>query len=292
MLAEDLEIVVRGSRLHAQRWGARAAPLVVGFPGLKGTAERFAFIGEQLGGDELQIVALDPRGRGKSDKTTPGSYGWENHARDALAVADAFDFEQFTMIGHSMGGSVAMKVAELDASRLCRVVLIDIAGSVDRGVGAVIAGEIDDLRATYDSVEQYLAHVRAAGLIEQWDEYWDRVHRAEVTEVDGRFRRLTSPEAVEEDRAYTWTQHPYDRWKYLTMPTLLMRATQEMRPGSGFVVPVADRDRFMRDVPHATLVEIDANHLTIKRHADTANAIHSFLTTPSLRRRAGDRGYP
>jgi pimeloyl-ACP methyl ester carboxylesterase len=280
VLAEDFEIVVRGWRLHAQRWGSRAAPLVVGFPGLKGTAERFAFIGEQIGGDELQLVAVDPRGRGKSEKTAPGSYGWENHARDVLAIADALGVERFSMIGHSMGGSVAMKTAELDASRLHRVVLIDIAGSVDRGVGAVIAGEIDELRVTYDSVEQYLAHVRSGGLIEPWDEYWDRVHRAEVTEVDGRVKRRTSPEAVEEDRAYTWTQHPYDRWKYLTMPTLLVRAAQEMRPGSGFIVPVADRDLFMREVPNATLVEVDANHLTIKRHADTANAIRSFLATP------------
>jgi len=280
VFGEDFEIVVRGSRLHAQRWGSRSAPLVVGFPGLMGTAERFAFIGERVGGEELQLVALDPRGRGRSDKTAPGSYGWENHARDVFAVADALGFERFGMVGHSMGGSVAMKTAELDASRLHRVVLIDIAGSVDRGVGAVIAGEIDDLRVTYGSVEEYLAHVRSGGLVGPWDEYWDRVHRADVTEVDGRVTRLTSPAAVEEDRAYTWTQHPYDRWKYLTMPVLLVRATQELRPGSGFVVPVADRDRFVRAVPHATLVEVDANHLTIKMHADTANAIHSFLRVP------------
>ncbi len=196
MRAEDLEIVVRGRRLHAQRWGSRSAPLVVGFPGLRGTAERFAFIGEHIGGDELQLVALDPRGRGKSEKSAPGSYGWENHAKDVLAIADALGFERFSTIGHSMGGSVAMKTAELDASRLHRVVLIDIAGGVDRSVGAVIAGEIDDLRVTYDTVEEYLAHVRSGGLVEPWNEYWDRVQRAEVTEVDGRVTHLRRRRAI------------------------------------------------------------------------------------------------
>lgn len=151
MGAEDFEIVVRGSRLHAQRWGSQSAPLVIGCPGLRGIAEQFAVVGGRIGGDGLQFVALDPRGRGKSDKTSPGSYGWENHARDVLTLADGLGFERFSMIGNSMGGAVAMKTAELDASRLRRVVLIDIAGSVDRGVGAVIAGEIDDLRVTYDS---------------------------------------------------------------------------------------------------------------------------------------------
>ncbi len=253
---------------------------MVAFPGLRGIAEQFAFIGERIGGDELQLVALDPRGRGKSEKTAAGTYGWENHARDVLAVAHALGFEWFSMVGYSMGGSVAMKTAELDESRLQRIVLIDIAGSVDRGVGAVIASEIDNLRMTYDSMEQYLAHVRSASLTEPWDEYSDRAHCAEVAEVDARVAHLTSPEAVEEDRAYTWAQHPYDRWKFLTMPTLLVRATQEMRPGCGFVVPVADRDLFMREVPHATLVEVDANHRTIRRHEATANAIRSFLAAP------------
>ncbi|HEY3831420.1 MAG TPA: alpha/beta hydrolase [Acidimicrobiia bacterium] len=237
-LAEDLEVGVRGSQLHAQRWGSRAAPLVIGFPGLSGTAERCSLLGERIGGDELQLVALDPRGRGKSDTTAPGSYGWENHARDALAVADALGFERFSMIGMSMGGSVAMKTAELDATRLDRVVLIDIAGRVDRGVGAVIAGEIDNLGLYHDPAD---------------------------------------PAAVEEDRAYTFSQDPYDRWRFLTMPTLLVRATREMRPGCGFVVPVADRDRFVREVPKAILVEVDADHRTIADHPDTAHAIRSFL---------------
>ena len=216
---------------------------MVAVPGLKGTAERFRVIGERIGGDDLQLVALTPRGRGQSEKTEPGSYGWENHARDVLAVADTLGFERFSMLGHSMGGSVAMKTAELDATRLHRVVLIDIAGSVDRGVGAVIAAEIDELRTHDDTVEQC----------------------------------LTSPEAVEEDRAYTWTQHPYDRWKHLTMPTLLVRATRELRPGSGYVVPAADRDRFVREVPHPTVVEVEANHQTISDHPTTADAIRSFL---------------
>jgi hypothetical protein len=33
----------------------------------------------------------------------------------------------------------------------------------------------------------------------------------------------------------------------------------------------------MQEVPDAAMVEIDANHLTINKHADTANAIRAFL---------------
>jgi pimeloyl-ACP methyl ester carboxylesterase len=277
VVAEDFDLVVRGCRLHALRWGSRSAPLVVALPGLSGTAERFTFIGEHLGGDAVQLVALDPRGRGRSEATAAGTYGWENHARDVLAAARVLGFERFSVIGHSMGGSVAMKVAELDAGSLRDVVLIDVAGRVDRGVGDVIVDEIDRLRLSYDSVEEYLADVRSGYLVEPWDDYWERVHRTEVTEVDGRAVRRTNPDAVAEDRAYTWTQHPYDRWRHLTMPTLLVRATQEVKPGSGYVVPEADRELFLREVRDPTVVEVDANHHTIQRHPTAANAIRSFL---------------
>ena len=51
-----------------------------------------------------------------------------------LAVAAALGFERFSVVGQSMGGSVAMKAAELDGHRLDAVVLLDVAGRVDPGV--------------------------------------------------------------------------------------------------------------------------------------------------------------
>jgi len=105
----------------------------------------------------------------------------------------------------------------------------------------------------------------------------------ELEDVDGGVRTRTSLEAVAEDRAYTMTQDPYRRWKKLTMPTLLVRAKQELRLGSGYVVPAEDRNAFLREVSGATVVEIDANHLSINTHPDTASAIQRFLAYPSAR---------
>ena len=277
MSGDVFEVWVRGCRLHCARWGSSSAPLVIGFPGLRGSAERFAFIGERIGCDGVQFVAVDPRGRGRSDVSPPGSYGWENHARDVLALADTLGCEQFTVIGHSMGGSVAIKTAELAAARLRGVALIDIAGRVDRGVGSVIASEIEHLRVSYDTVEEYLEAVRGHGLVEPWNEYWDRVYLGDIVEVDGRFVCRTNADAVAEDRAYTWTQDPYDRWKYLTMPTLLLRATRELASGCGYVVPPDDRDLFVERVRDARVVEVDANHIAILTHEDTAAALTKFL---------------
>ena len=274
---EEFDIAVRSHRLHVQRFGDPSAPLVVGVHGLSGNLKNFDFVGEHLGGHALQLVALDLRGRGKSDATGPGTYGWENHALDVFAVADARGFERFAIIGQSMGGSVAMKAAELDGPRLNAIVLVDVAGRVDAGVGAVIASVIDRLDEVYASVESYLDAVKARGLVEPWSEYWERSYRYEIEEADGGVRSCVDHEAVAEDRRYTATQDPYDRWTHLTMPTLLLRATRELLPGAGYVVPSEDRDRFAREVGRSAVVEADANHLTINTNAQAATAMATFL---------------
>ena len=282
-MAEEFDIEVRFHRLHAQRFGSRSAPLVVGVHGLTGNMKTFDFIGERVGGDAVQLVALDLRGRGKSDMTPPGTFGWENHALDLFSIADALGFQRFSLVGQSMGGSVAMKAAELDGSRLDALVLVDVAGRVDRGVGTVIASVISRLDDVYDSVETYLDAVKARGLAEPWNEYLDRSHRYGLEEVNGGVRSSVHTEAVAEDRAYTATQHPYDRWKCLRMPTLLLRATQELRAGAGSVVPPDDRDRFLREVARSAVVEVDANHLTINTHPQAAIAIGTFFADLSGR---------
>jgi pimeloyl-ACP methyl ester carboxylesterase len=277
LVGEEFDIAVRSHRLHGQRFGSPSAPLVLGLHGLSLNMKTFDFVGERVGGDALQIVALDLRGRGRSDTTHPGTYGWESHAFDVFAVADALGFEQFSLVGQSMGGSVAMKAAELDGSRLDAVVLVDIAGRVDQGVGPAVALATGQLDGVYASVEAYLDAVKTQGLSDPWNEYWDRVYRYQLMEVSDGVRSLVDPKAVAEDRAYTLTQDPYARWRHLTMPTLLLRATREIRPGAGHVVPADDRDLFLREVPRSTVVEVDANHLTINVHADTAAAIGNFL---------------
>lgn len=274
---EEFDITVRSHRLHAQRYGSPSAALVFGVHGLSGNMKSFDFVGERIGGDALQLVALDLRGRGKSQTTPPGTYGWENHALDVFAVADALGFERFSVIGQSMGGSVAIKAAELDGSRLDAIVLVDVAGRVDRGVGPVIASVIRRVDTAHGSVEGYVDAVKAEGLVEPWSEYWDRFYRYQLKAVDGGVRSRAHHEAVAEDRKYTATQHPYDRWKHLTMPTLLLRATRELLPGTGHVVPAADRDLFRREVRCGVVVEVDANHLTINMHPHTATATASFL---------------
>ena len=55
---DELDIAAPSGRIHAQRWGSPAAPLVVGVPGLAGNIKSFAFLGERLGGDDALTAQL------------------------------------------------------------------------------------------------------------------------------------------------------------------------------------------------------------------------------------------
>jgi lipase len=277
MPSEDLDVAARWGRLRARRWGPSTAPLVVGIPGLAGNVENFAFLAERVAGDDLQFVAVDLRGRGHSETTAPGTYGWARHAEDVFALADSLGSDRFAVVGQSMGGSVAMKVAEGDASRLHGVVLLDVAGRVDPGVAAVIARSLARLDRSFPSIESYLAEVRAQGLIDDWNGYWDRAYRYDMAESAGCVRSRTRADAVAEDRAENATHDPQARWSHLTMATLLVRASREIAVGAGHVVPVSERQRFARAVPHAQVVDVDGNHLTINTHRDLPAAVRPFL---------------
>jgi pimeloyl-ACP methyl ester carboxylesterase len=232
----------------------------------------------------MQLVAIDLRGRGKSDVTAVGSYGWVNHATDVLAVADALGAERCSLIGHSMGAAVAMATANQGAGRLDRIVLIDLCGIPDPSTRGPISASTSRLGMVFPSAEAYLERVRSAGVITPWSKYWEQYFEYELEPAEGGVTARTSAAAVMEDAmfgagafAFGDDSGVYGLWHSLTMPVLALRATREMVPGTGFILSARDAERFPERVPSSMVTEIDANHFTIATTEATATAIKQFF---------------
>jgi len=73
--------------------------------------------------ERYHVLALDQRGHGESAR--PEDYSFELMRDDLKAFADALSLEQFTLIGHSMGGTVAYLFAERWPDRIERLVIED-----------------------------------------------------------------------------------------------------------------------------------------------------------------------
>src|ERR687890_1507572 len=75
-------------------------------------------------GPSRELVGVDLRGRGDSDKPESG-YGLETHASDVVRVLDYLGLENAVLLGHSMGAFVALKTALASPDRVRALVLLD-----------------------------------------------------------------------------------------------------------------------------------------------------------------------
>jgi pimeloyl-ACP methyl ester carboxylesterase len=272
------DFVLASGRIHAEDRGPVAETLVIAIPGLSANLRGFDFLAERVA-SRCRVVALDLRGRGHSDVTAPGTYGWANHARDVIGVADALGVDEFDVLGQSMGAFVAMEVARQAPGRLRTAVLIDACGLPDAETIAPIRAAVERLGAVYPSFAGYLALVQQLGTVRPWSPYWERYFRYELADVPGGVRARSDRAAVLEDADYGEQHAPRELWPNLAMPVLLARATQPLVGETGFIVPESERDAFLAAVGSASLVEVDANHYGINTHPATAEAIGAFLTT-------------
>lgn len=76
-----------------------------------------------------QILILDNRGIGQSDcPKDPTAYTTDIMARDAASIAEMLGWEAYHLIGHSMGGMIASKLAALHPTRILSLCLISTCG--------------------------------------------------------------------------------------------------------------------------------------------------------------------
>ncbi len=88
-----------------------------------------------------QVIALDNRGHGESDKPHDVSfYGHEAMANDALAVMKAVGLSQTLLMGYSMGGYIAMSLVMTHPELFPKVVIAGVGASyldINAAQGAV-----------------------------------------------------------------------------------------------------------------------------------------------------------
>ena len=108
---------------HRDLGGAGRPPLLV-LHGLLGSSRNWQTAGAELA-NHFHVCALDLRNHGKSPHADTMSY--EEMMQDVLAWMDGQQTNTATLLGHSMGGKVAMLLACRHAARVERLVLVDIA---------------------------------------------------------------------------------------------------------------------------------------------------------------------
>jgi pimeloyl-ACP methyl ester carboxylesterase len=258
----ELDLDLPAGRIHARRWGPREAPLLLCVHGLSANLTGFTYLADHLASPDRQVVAIDLRGRGRSEVTEPGTYGLDNHASDVLDVASALGADEFDLAGWSLGALITMRVALQAGTRLRSATLIDHAGPSDAAALVPIRSGLNRLDAVVATPEEYVRAVRDAGVIDPWSPFWDTYYTYELQQrVDGSWSPSTSRAASEEDLYQEWPRDWSDHWRALTMPTVLIRALQPIN--SGLVVPASAVEALHVTNPAVRVVHTpDSNHFT------------------------------
>jgi 4,5:9,10-diseco-3-hydroxy-5,9,17-trioxoandrosta-1(10),2-diene-4-oate hydrolase len=204
-------------------------------------------------------VAMDLLGFGDSDKPKNGNYSIEAQGRRVLHLADTLKLDAFTLIGHSMGGQIALCIASMLApDRVAK--LISVSGVVAARLTPVAEREgfrdmrLGKLLPFYYALGRWAVRKPAGARnssFRNWFYDMDAIPY-KAWEIDRQMTlqtsaRFSNSEALKAIYSLDLTEHLHK----VACPTLTIFGRQDA------IVPVADGHLVKQHVPGSHLVLID-----------------------------------
>lgn len=109
-------------QLHYQTLG-QGQPLIL-LHGLFGSGDNWGTVARNFS-QHYQVICVDLRNHGRSPHSASQSYA--NMAEDLLELCNALGLERIHLLGHSLGGKVAMQFAVHHADRVDKLIVVDMA---------------------------------------------------------------------------------------------------------------------------------------------------------------------
>ena len=122
---DDKYVDANGMRLHYLDWGNPDKPKMLLLHGGAQSAHSWDFFALAMR-DHLHIIALDQRGHGDSPWSDTGEYDTSFHIADINAFTDAIGYDNFILMGLSMGGRNAYGFTAQHPQKVNRLILIDV----------------------------------------------------------------------------------------------------------------------------------------------------------------------
>ncbi len=268
---------VNGITLHYLDWGLDRgpadAPPVVLLHGITGHARVWDHLAARLVPGR-RVLALDQRGHGDSDPAPDDDYRVGTMADDVAAFVGSLRLPRFALVGHSMGGRIAIKYAADHAARLERLVIVDIGPDIN------LAGlqRVRDMMAKsperIESEDWAVEYIRRANPLQDVDMLRERVRHGLKRLPDGE---LTWKYAKGlRDMMREGRRDAVDLWEPLPRipcPTLVVRGAESDILSAEVAKKMAER------LPDGRVVEIAGAGHTVPadRPEEFVRTIREFL---------------
>ena len=263
-----------GLRLHYLEYGGgRAAgnrPVMLCLHGGAAHAHWFDFVAPAFTA-HYRVLALDQRGHGDSEWAVPAAYSYDRYAADLAEVAEKLDLRDLVLVGHSMGGTVALFYAATYPGRAQKLVIVDstLQMTAERVAALREVGERKGSR--YATQEEFIARYRLRPA--------SSTAAPEVMRHLARNSGRQSPDGgwtYKFDRNVYATRETVDGlpcWNEIRIPALLVKAERSQRISPQVHAEVKAR------CPQVELTEVPGSdhHVTLDNPAGFARALRTFL---------------
>lgn len=150
--------------LHTEITGQGQAIVLI--HGLFGSYENLGVIARALAG-QWQVVNLDMRNHGRSDWHDNMSYA--SMAEDVKETLDHLGLDQVILLGHSMGGKIAMEFALRYPARVSKLILADISPVQNRPrhlgiLSALESIDLNNLQSRQQADQQLALSITESGV--------------------------------------------------------------------------------------------------------------------------------
>jgi len=277
-------LVIEGKRWSAPNDTVDALPIIA-LHGWLDNCATYNLLGPEIDGD---VYAVDLIGHGASSHRPKGvRYHLIDNVDDVLEGAAALGFEQFDLMGHSMGAGISTYVAAIAPERVNKLILIEGLGthaSPEEQAPEILATAVKDMRRAHNiKMPIYSAFSDAVA-----------ARRGVVGRVsEEAASHLCERGLVETAGGMTWTSDPRLKMgstmrltedmviaylKKLASPTLFIGAEKGFFPTVG---PLKIRVDAVQQLTQVTLPGNHHLHLEPDTYSKVADAINMFLKNES-----------
>jgi pimeloyl-ACP methyl ester carboxylesterase len=224
-------------KLHYLDWGSADKPALLLIHGGRDHARNWDWAAQELRRD-YHIIAPDLRGHGDSQWAIGGSYAMVDYVLDVAQLLNALRIFPITIIGHSLGGAIALQYSGVYPDRVRKLVAIEGLGPPPGMIRERPAHE----RMTEWIMEMQALAQRHPHRYKSLDEAVARMRDANPHLSPDQARHLTVHACYrDEDGTYLWKFDNYVRaaspylfnlqdaseiWRHITCPVLLVRGTE------------------------------------------------------------------
>ncbi|MFT4641238.1 MAG: pimeloyl-ACP methyl ester carboxylesterase [Verrucomicrobiales bacterium] len=216
-----------------------AKPILVLLPGSPVSSTSLSPLMRELDG-QARLIVPDLAGFGGSTLRV-ADYSTRAHARNVWDLLDKFDVKEAHVLGYSMGGGVALQMADIDPKRLRSLILVSLIG-------------VQELELLGDYTLNHAAHGLQLAALSGLQEGFPHFGKLDHFPLNRYYAR----------NFFDTDQRPFRQiLTELHQPTLIMHGKED------FLVPLAAAQEHHRLVPQSDMAVLEkGDHLTVIRQPE------------------------